>query len=448
MRWRTEILAILTVAVLLGANARGAAAPSASEPATDKSDVVTTFFGDRLQGTVVTMESGSALRLKGGPFDGEIAVRSGAVSTLTLAGAEFAAAAPNEVLLAGGGRIMGTLSAISPTEVVVESPVAGRLKIQRSAVVASGPGSVLLASEFDLGRMDPWEGGAQSQFWSLTDGVLVCTTSPGSPPLVRAKLEQKEALTMVADVEVPEGQTLQAFMNVFVDGVGVGGSPWGGRSCVYANFSNYGINVAHVAAGSARELLRQPAQALTSKVQLRLAYDPATGKAYAWAGSQGGTEVVIPGHPTTGQYVQFTANTLGTKIRSLKVLRGIVPPTDASDGPVANPSDETVVEFSNHDSVVASQVIMADGQVTLTTSVGEVRCPADALTRIRFGRKDGAKPAPAKGEVEVSGSFGRLTFQTVRLAADEVVGRSAALGEVHLRRQAVRQIKFPEPAAK
>jgi hypothetical protein len=285
--------------------------------------------------------------------------------------------------------------------------------------------------------------------WSLAGGVLSCASQPGYPPQVRAKLEQKEAVTMVANVTLPPNQPLQAFIWIFIDGVGIGGpGRETGRSNVYTNFYQTGINVAYVAERTAREVDRVPVPPPSAEVELRLAYDPATGLARAWRDSQGGAEVAIPSKPAAGQSVAFTANTPGLKIRSLKVLRGVVPPADSGAALAAAPG-ETTVEFTNKDYVAATQVVLeVGGQAILTTAAGEVRCPAATVALITFGRKDTKDPAGRGDEARIAGPFGRLTLQFVRLSADELVGRSASLGEVHLRRSAIREVRFTSPAAK
>jgi hypothetical protein len=85
---------------------------------------------------------------------------------------------------------------------------------------------------------------------------------------------------------------------------------------------------------------------------------------------------------------------------------------------------------------------MADGQLTANTPHGDIACPAKSVARITFGKKEGSAQKSARETAQVFGSFGRLTMELERLTADELIGRSESLGEVHLRRAAVREVRF------
>jgi hypothetical protein len=431
------------------ATASPAAAP---KPAAEPFDVVTTTRGDRIVGTVVALDSGGTLRLTGRQFAGEVEVEAGAVSTLTLAGGTEASAGPDEVILAGGDHLLGAVSSITAAEIVLESPAAGRLRLPRSCVSAISlgrGGNVLLTSAFDAGKMEPWEAVANAKAWSLADGMLVSATTPGNPARLRAKLDQAEAVTMVAKVATPAGQTLTADLYVFADAGEAGGNiRREGRSNIGALFRGSQAHVQYTAGTMTYNIGQGAGPPMDSGGELRLAYDPAAGRATIWMNAQKVISMEIPAKPAAGQYVMFNAYTPKLKVESLKVLRGVVPPTGRAEVSIIGQPDETAVEFSNKDHVVVTQVGLADGQMTLTTAAGEVRCPAATVVRITFGRKDAKDPVRRGDEAEISGPFGRLTLRVLRLATDELVGRSETLGEIHLRREAIREVRFAGPAAK
>ncbi len=63
-----------------------------------------------------------------------------------------------------------------------------------------------------------------------------------------------------------------------------------------------------------------------------------------------------------------------------------------------------------------------------------------------FGMK-GRMVAPLTETIaHAVGTFGRLAVEFEHLTADELVGRSPILGEVHLSRAAIREIRFPPPS--
>jgi hypothetical protein len=248
---------------------------------------------------------------------------------------------------------------------------------------------------------------------------------------------------MMAKVAMTDGAALAADLYVFADA----GEPAGdvrrpGRANVGALFRGSQVFVQYTAGTISSNIIQVAGRrsALSAGV-LRLAYDPATGKVKTWIDSQLIGEVDIPTKPTAGQYVMFNTSR-PAKVEYLKVLRGIIPPADPGNASLADQPEETAVDFANRDHVTATQVELADGRMTLATGQGPVRCTAKSVARIVFGRKGLQSPAPCPDAAQVTGGFGRLTLQFQRLSADELVGRSDVLGEVRLRRAAIREVKF------
>jgi len=149
----------------------------------------------------------------------------------------------------------------------------------------------------------------------------------------------------------------------------------------------------------------------------------------------------VPNKLTSGQYVLFNSQ-YSCKVVHLAVLRGVVAPggDDLSSG---GPAEETtVVEFANKDRVSVTAFALADGQFTCMGPYGELKCPVASVGRIQLGKKGMEEPRRQKDDVHVALATGRLTLQFDRLTADTLVGRSPYLGEVKLRRSAVKEIKF------
>ena len=184
-----------------------------------------------------------------------------------------------------------------------------------------------------------------------------------------------------------------------------------------------------------------PNQVPPGSVVLRLAYDPAAGKAVFWLDSTRLGEIAVP--PTVARNKTVTVGLNGpTVIEYARVLRGVAPPGAlVGTGPIPA-AGETRVEFANGDRVQASEVALADGRATLATGCGEVRCSAGVVTRIVFGCEAAAERAPSPAQDLVEGAFGRLSLRLVRMTADELIGRSEDLGEVRLQREGLGQVKF------
>jgi hypothetical protein len=174
---------------------------------------------------------------------------------------------------------------------------------------------------------------------------------------------------------------------------------------------------------------------------LRMTYDPETNKATVWIDAQKVGDFDVPAKFAAGQRILLTAYS-PVKIESVKLLRGVVMPTVAGSSGAGSPADQTAIEFANKDHVTAKLVTLADGQMTLTTDQGDVRCPASTISRIVFGKTGQVEPVRRPDDATIIGGFGRLTLQFMRLTADELVGQSTNLGEIHLRRAAIREVKF------
>jgi hypothetical protein len=145
---------------------------------------------------------------------------------------------------------------------------------------------------------------------------------------------------------------------------------------------------------------------------------------------------------SSGRFVALGASA-PLRVEYVAVLRGIVPPSSEAKTDDATPAGKTEVEFANGDHLTADDIALADGQFTVTTSYGQVRCPVGSVRCIAFGGGKSVPPArPQKGDVRVTTGSGRLTLRFERLAADNLIGHSDCLGDLTLRRSDVRETKF------
>jgi len=206
---------------------------------------------------------------------------------------------------------------------------------------------------------------------------------------------------------------------------------------------------------------RTYAQRIDSGV-LRFAYDPATARARLWLNDVDLGSYAAP-IPPKGRFVMFNSSD-SVRVEFLRVLRGIVPPEDDGFVPAAT-SDGMTVEMATKERLAVAHIALVGDQVTLTTSAGQIRSPISGVRRIEYGRKPaGGGPAPgpagpgpaagrgpaaaaapgpaAAGMAQVRTDCCRITLRLDRITSDEVVGRSEVLGEVKIRRAAVRDIRF------
>jgi len=459
----------LAAAGLLAASAAAGLAQGPPGVAT-AGDAVTTIDGSRLTGNVIAAEGGK-LRLTGTQYGGEVQVLMEALDSVFLKGSGGTCSGQADVALTNGDCLVGDLVAITADAVTVETRGAGRLAVARKvarSISLTLPAGVLLKSNFDLGEMAPWK--TDKDGWIVTDGALVCEKPDVDNP-VYANLPQKESLTLVASLQALGNGPVSCDLAVFVNnpqqrGNGTYGT---GGLTVRIDGQQWGMTAVTENSGSSSSSTGGSA---FQRGTFRLAYDPGTGQAQVWVDAQlimNQNTLRIP----AGQVVVFNARA-PLRVESLMVLSGVVPPEGAvaggpivrrpgmiilGRGPVAAPvpalpatkpeapapevpSASSVVEFTNGDRISADAVTLADGQLVLMTPHGELRCPLANLARIVFGQKGSEVPRRQKGDVRVTSTAGRMTIQFDRLTADSLVGQSEFLGEVKLRRSAVREIKF------
>jgi len=412
--------------------------------AADKSDVVTTVLGDRLLGSVVSIAAGDKLHLTGEQFEGEVQVDVGALDGVVLRSADKDSG-DDEVALTNGDRIIGQLSTIAPDGIFIETQAAGRLrvspKVVRSITFSKGA-SVLAESNFPGGSLEPWTSRGGS--WTVGEGTLICRNRGGGGNALFVKLDQKEAVTLVAKVQSLEGSSVRCDLVLFADTT-EGGPNEGryGRNSIFAMFQNSEYYLMCVNNGNTNSIVNRSFGRQLQNGTLRLAYDPATSKATLWLDSTELGQYDVPTKPAGGQYVMFNSY-YPLKVEYLTVYRGIVPPRGDDDGAVgaAGTTDEATIQFANKDRVSAASITLADGEMTFTTTYGELKCPVANVGQILFGKKGQEQPRRQKNDIRIRTAAGRMTIQFDRLTADSLVGQSEFLGEVKLRRSAVREIKF------
>ena len=402
-----------------------------------KSDKVTTAQGDLLIGKVIDIEGGK-LRFAAPHYEGEVCIFTESLDRVQLAG-KGKQSGPAEVLLSNGDYIRGQITAITPETVVIESDNAGPISISRKVVrniIFDGAKQTSLSSNFGSGSMEPWK--VRAGTWSVKGEQLIKSSrNSNRNEAVYAELEQKEALTFVAKVKATQGQQLYCYMVAFADNT----QGYYGRNSVLAEFRNSNCRIGYCQNGnnnmpSGAGLNRQVQEGI-----LRFAYDPATGQATTWLDSNKVDSHTIGPKPTTGKYVIFISR-YPCEVSYLRVLRGIVPPSEGVGGESKAETDTHTVEFSNADSISATQILLTEGTFVAQTTHGELRCPLEKVQDVSFASKGQEEPRRNEGDVLVEMPDGRLTLGFEKLSDEYLLGRAEHLGEVKLLRSAVRSVEF------
>ncbi|KKL17505.1 hypothetical protein LCGC14_2484900, partial [marine sediment metagenome] len=425
--------------------------PSSIQPTPPETgDKVTTTQGDLLIGKVIGIADGT-LRFTAPHYEREVVIFAESLKRVQLAG-KSQESGPMEVGLINKDYIRGKVVAITPESVVIETQTGGMMTISRkvvSSITLAATKRTLLASNFGSGNMEPWK--VRAGKWSLKDKQLVLSSGGGGNQAVYAELDQTEALTFVAKVKAANPQQLQCSLVAFADDI----EGEYGRNSVFAQFQPWNPQIGYCQNGASRNvspgrrgMWGGPVQVdRTAREQtLRLAYDPATGKATMWLDSNRLHQQTIKPKltkylPTKGKYVIFTARQ-PCQISYLRVLRGIVPPSQDQGKAINAQANTHTIEFTNEDSVSATAVSMAKGIFVAQTAHGQLRCPLEEVTSVVFATKGQEKPRRDKRDVLVETAASRLTIQFDKLNDEYLLGSSDHLGQVKILRTAVRSIRF------
>jgi hypothetical protein len=121
---------IICATVLIGIMAAACVAGAENVPG---SDSVTIQPGERITGRITGLGADGLLRITASYMERETVLRAAAIR-----GASFTPTAkeadPHLVLLTNGDRVAGTVSAVTATQVMIESSAAGKLTIDRAFV--------------------------------------------------------------------------------------------------------------------------------------------------------------------------------------------------------------------------------------------------------------------------------------------------------------------------
>jgi len=145
--------------------------------------------------------------------------------------------------------------------------------------------------------------------------------------------------------------------------------------------------------------------------------------------------------PTGGKYVIFISR-YPSQISYLRVLPGIVPPSEGTGADSKTDSETHSIEFNNKDSVSATDVLLINSTFVAQTAHGELRCPLEKVQSIIFATKGQEKPRRNKHDVLVELPASRLTLGLDKLTDEYLLGSAEHLGQVKLLRSAVRSIGF------
>lgn len=401
----------------------------------DSLDRVVAKSGDVVLGRVVEIADGR-VRLTGAQFDGDVKMMLAGLDQITLVPGKVTGGR-DSLTLANGDAIMGEVTGITADEVAITSDCAGPVKVPRRVVsaIGFGKGSGILV-DCDFSRsLEPWKSirGA----WNTAGGVAVCNAQ-GDYAILSAAIAQSKPVTMEAVVEPTNGYSLYCTMVLCCDISD--NSNYLGRNSAWVTFSSSNFSIGYSKDGGTNNVnnrnMRQVNSGETATV--RAAYDPDAKKMKVWINGASLGEADVPMGPAAGKCVLFCTQ-YPCKVKSLRVLPGLVGPTETGGAPK---DDGDLVYLGNKDNVSAKGIALAEGQVVLTTSYGELKSAVDKVDRIVFNPKNIERPRRQKGDVLVETTTSKFTLQIDSLTNDGLVGSSDSLGKVTIKRAALRSLRF------
>jgi len=408
------------------------AAPAAGRKG---ADTVLMMGGDRVHGKVMGTTADGALRLVAPHFDGEVRVRLAALDRIILIPTEKESVG-DIVTLTNEDRVGGKITGMTADAVTVESRAMGALRISRRVIRSlafSGARETLMEPDFASGSMAPFQKVRGN--WSIRDGALFCD-SRGSRSTIAAPLEQKDALTVVIDIESLTGENIYVDLILFADDM----RNTYGRNSVFAMFTSYDFRIQYCRNGGTNHVAngRYVQNRGVRKGQFRFSYDPAQGKARLWSGNRDLGEWTMPFKPKTGKFVMFNCRQ-SAKITSIRVLPGVVKPRESVEE--TQTENDTVV-FKNKDHVKVTELTLSDGKFKGKTSFGTLEAPVENVRLVTFGTKNQERPRRRKGDVIVELLGGHVTLQFMELNDQHLLGRADSYGEVQVLRKAIRSVRF------
>ena len=105
-------------------------------------------------------------------------------------------------------------------------------------------------------------------------------------------------------------------------------------------------------------------------------------------------------------------------------------------------SDAHTIRFANKDRVTATDLTLAEGKLTLKTGFGDIASQIAKVQSISFRTKGVEKPRRRKGDILVETTDSRFTLQFDRLTEEHLIGNSCAFGDVKVRRDCIKAIRF------
>ena len=397
-------------------------------------DRVTTVSGAFITGTISSIDMDKGLLIESHCYEGPVRIKASSIQNVSFRSSDREIGC-DELKMTNGDRLIGSVVAILPDVIYVDSEMLGPLEIERAMVASinfSQGRTAMIDNNFSRDQFDPWK--SKGQGWTIRDGKLIGTMR-GNRQTLYAALDQKKPTTMVVSAESTSGNNLYLVLTMFADNT----NQYYGTNSVYATVRGQYVNLSYAQRGGTNTAQQTRLKSSPKKGTLRLAYDPKTQLAKLWFNDKLMCEKNIPGKLASGQFVMFSSEQSCT-ISDLRVVQGIIPPGKALG---KTNKDADIILLNKNDKLTATSVVMEDNVFDIKTTLdAKSTVNLEAVRSVIFRKSDQAKPRLHKNDVLVILPQSLITMELEQMTEEFLIGRTEIIGDLKIPRKSIKAVRF------
>jgi len=408
-------------------------------PAADVAGDVILANGFRIAGSVRGMTPDGLVRLASPLFVGEHAVRLGMLDRIHFGGT-LPPAGQDVLRLTTGATLRGRIQAITADSVEFCSPSLGNVTVPKSAVSRMEwphDGAALLSTDFTAGQIAPWDGYVVvgDRDIEATDIAIASRSRYG----VRTRVEHEGRVTIEAEIlRAPGAESLWQMWLFRPPQVRNGRPALPTENAFIASLSNRELKITPVT-GDAPVHTKLPGKRKgkgePTRYRLRISYDAGRERICAWVNGKMSREIALKKLLPTGLVIRIVAGK-GWGLQRISVTRGALGPVRETDAPGADA--QALVATYDGARIEAATLTMRDGRLEIGTTDGPLAISRKDVGAIIFGRVK--RSTKSTGQATVDMTDGSLTLKPTQMTATHLLGTSATLGPMRIRRAAIRAL--------
>jgi len=429
--WGDELRFEPALAARLDAGPHNAVRETPAFPATARATLQT---GARLPVTLVSIaEDRAAFRAAWVAGSAQLDLK--AVSSLTMLKPTAPKMGGDELTLADGSRICGTLTSIDAKTFRLDAEFGQKITIPRRHVRFARVGrtrGLVSAHDFRTGKLGPWR--KDDAAWKFTETGLMVALGDNRPGAARLALPLKQDGPVTVELALLRTSHRR----------------WGGAAVTLFAQDFAGLTL-HFSALDCRWAVDRKSPTRLGEVSamgpaggtVTVAWDPAEKRLTAWGRQKLIGTITIPDGPTEGSRIELHEPMPGHVYESVRVWRGVMPGTI---DPSWADAQLDVVRDSEGRFYRTEVLKLTDGKLILVSD-DQPETISWVDVRMIITRKAGRavlKPQPGHARVTVGCS--KLVMSIERMDDKHLVGVSTTLGKLRIPQAGVRMIERERPA--